>query len=257
MYLMYGDEADAEQGLRQKFFLYGGIFIEQSKAWAAHQRIEKLRKKAGFAAQDSLKFATNTRPGTVTAETHRDIKSAVIDLAQELGVIFCAYVFLHAIGRSQEQSDLIEFGANTVLGKFNQFLAERNEFGVAKLDRMGKNAFDYAKEKFQRGLIFANREVRLDHIISVGFCCDGASHLSSMADIVLGSFRYCVNEEDKDIAGKAMLPKLVPLLWQATAPDGNRYVRERGITLRPKDVQRREHQEEFDALIARLESYAA
>ena len=27
LYLMYGDEADAEEGRGQKFFLYGGIFI--------------------------------------------------------------------------------------------------------------------------------------------------------------------------------------------------------------------------------------
>ncbi len=59
MYLMYGDEADAEEGRGQKFFLYGAIFIEHSKAWTAHLRIEDLRKKAGFAAQDSLKFASS------------------------------------------------------------------------------------------------------------------------------------------------------------------------------------------------------
>src|SRR5262245_33281932 len=43
MYLMYGDEADAEEGRRQKFFLYGGIFIDHSKIWTAHEQIEQLR----------------------------------------------------------------------------------------------------------------------------------------------------------------------------------------------------------------------
>jgi hypothetical protein len=54
MYLMYGDEADAEEGRGQKFFLYRGIFIDQSKVWTAHERIEQLRKDGGFAAGDSL-----------------------------------------------------------------------------------------------------------------------------------------------------------------------------------------------------------
>ena len=34
-----------------------------------------------------------------------------------------------------------------------------------------------------------------------------------MAGIVLGSFRYCVNEFAKDEAGKAMFPGLVRLMW--------------------------------------------
>ena len=199
MFLMYGDEADAEEGRGQKFFLYGGIFIDQSKIWTAHERIEQLRKGAGFAAGDSLKFAAKTRPVRITAGTHRDIKREVIALAEELEVIFCAYVILHAIGRTQQKIDLVEYGANTVLARFNEFLTEKNDHGIAKLDRMGKNAFTYAREKFQRGLTFSpnSRHRRLDRIVSIGFTCDGASHLSSLADIVLGSFRYCVNELDR------------------------------------------------------------
>ena len=253
MYLMYGDEADAEEGRGQKFFLYGGIFIDHSKAPIAHSRIEDLRKKAGFGSQDSLKFASSTRPKAVNADAHREIKGTVIALAQELGVIFCAYIFLHAIGRAQEQIDLIGYGANTVLGRYNEFLTEKNEHGIAKLDRIN-NGFNFAKEKFQRGLVFSNRDRRLDRIISVGLTCDGASHLGSMADIVLGSFRYCVNEPEKDKAGKAMLPKLVPLMWTGTN-QGKQYVRERGLVLRPKKVNVAAHQEEYNQLLKRLQGY--
>jgi len=148
MYLMYGDEADAEEGRGQKFFLYGGIFIDHSQVWTAHEQIEQLRKGADFAAGDSLKFAGKTRPASVTADAHRDIKKAVIALAEELEVTFSAYVILHAIGRAQQKIDLVEYGANTVLARFNEFLTEENEHGIAKLDRMGKNAFAYARDKF-------------------------------------------------------------------------------------------------------------
>jgi hypothetical protein len=37
---------------------------------------------------------------------------------------------------------------------------------------------------------------------------DGTSHLCSVADILLGAFRYCVNEPDNEEAGKAMFPTL-------------------------------------------------
>jgi hypothetical protein len=86
------------------------------------------------------------------------------------------------------------------------------------------------------------------------FTCDGASHLSSMADILLGSFRYCVNEPERDIAGKAMLPALVPLMWTGTS-EGKQYVRERGLNLRPKKVNTPAHQEEYDKLMDRLQGY--
>lgn len=168
--------------------------------------------------------ARDVKPKTVTADAHREIKSAVIALAQELGVTFCAYIFLHAIGRSQDQVDLIEYGANTVLGRFNEFLTEKNEHGIAKLDRMGKNGFIYAKEKFQRGLTFSGRDRRLGRIISVGFTCDGASHLSPMADIVLGSFRYCVNEPEKDKAKSNAA--------QINAPDVDRHERRQAVCAR-------------------------
>jgi hypothetical protein len=75
-----------------------------------------------------------------------------------------------------------------------------------------------------------------------------------MADIVLGSFRYCVNESAKDEAGKAMFPGLVRLMWTG-ARDGKRYVRERGLTLRPEVVQSRRYQGEYEELLKRLQGY--
>lgn len=75
-----------------------------------------------------------------------------------------------------------------------------------------------------------------------------------MADILLGSFRYCVNEPERDIAGKAMLPALVPLMWTGTS-EGKQYVRERGLNLRPKKVNTPAHQEEYDKLMDRLQGY--
>jgi hypothetical protein len=48
----------------------------------------------------------------------------------------------------------------------------------------------------------------LERVIGFGSTTDGASHLASIADVLIGSFRYCVNEEERDIAGRAMFPDL-------------------------------------------------
>jgi len=67
--------------------------------------------------------------------------------------------------------------------------------GIAFLDRLPvKNACQYLKEKFQVGLeLDGGGTLRLENVVAYASTCDGASHLASMADILLGSFRYCVN----------------------------------------------------------------
>jgi len=67
---------------------------------------------------------------------------------------------------------------------------------------------------------------------------------------VLGSLRYCVNESDKDEAGKAMFPGLMRLMW-----NGTKYVRERGFTLRPEVVLSRRYRQEYNELVERLQGY--
>ena len=51
---------------------------------------------------------------------------------------FSAYVILHAIGRAQQKIDLVEYGANTVLARFNEFLTEENEHGTQSWIEWGR-----------------------------------------------------------------------------------------------------------------------
>jgi hypothetical protein len=53
---------------------------------------------------------------------------------------------------------------------------------------------------------------------------------------------------------RAMFPGLVRLMWKESR-GGKRYVRERGLTLRPQMVKSRRYQEEYDELLRRLQSY--
>jgi hypothetical protein len=257
MFMMFGDEADREQGRGQMFFVYGAIFAPTDNMKALHDEVEKARRAAGLADTDTLKFASRTRPKQMTFEAHRDLKKKVMTLARDVGSVrFCAYVMLHELARNQSHDDLVLWGANTVLGKFNMFLEEENSFGYALLDKIPvEHPYRYLKEKFQLGLTFANdKRVRLGRVVGLGHAVDGSSHLASVADILLGAFRYCVNEPDKEEAGKAMFPTLMSMMWKRER-GGKVYVNDCGLVFRPNKIKEAKHQAEYDALIQRLQGY--
>src|SRR5262245_26692274 len=219
--------------------------------------IEAARLAANFKATDSLKFADKTRPANTSKGTFRELKRRVTDLAAKHGVVFCAYAILHELAGNQPHKDLVEYGANTLLGKFNEFLGtDKDTFGLALFDRIPvDHPYRYLKEKFQVGLTFPDGKTqRLKRIVGLASTTDGASHLASVADILVGSFRYCVNEEDKDVAGQAMFPKLIELMWKRER-GAELYVRGVGLVLRPQVVNEERFRKEYDALLARLQGY--
>lgn len=256
MFLMFGDEADPEQGRGQKYFVYGAIFVPIDKLPALHAEIERLRSASGLTNTDSLKSASGTRPKGMTHEQHRELKSKLMTLARDVGnITFCAQATLHDLARNQEHDDLVLFGANTVLSRFNMFLEEGKSHGYAVLDKIPvKNPYRYLKEKFQIGLEFPNGQRRLDRVLGFAHAVDGSSHMCSVADVLLGAFRYCVNQPENEEAGKAMFPVLMSMMWKRER-GGKTYVNGCGIVFRPAEVKEPKHKAEYDALIERLQSY--
>jgi hypothetical protein len=258
LYLMLGDEADAEQSRGQKFFVYGAIFVPQESIKPLTDGVEAIRTAAKFEPTDSLKFANKTRPPKISKETFREVKAKVMDLAAQHGVVFCAYAILHAIAANRGHKDLVLFGANTLLGKFNEFLGtDQDTFGLVLFDRIPiDHPYAYLREKFQIGMTFLDGRPtsRLERIMGLATTADGASHLASIADILVGSWRYCVNEPEMDVAGKAIFPKLMDLMWKRTR-DGQLYVLDFGFVLRPQEVQVEKYKKDYNDLRARLQSY--
>jgi hypothetical protein len=256
MFLMFGDEADRDAVEGKKFFVYGAIFVPTNSIPALHAKVERLRAQAGMSSNESLKSATK-RPKSLTADLHRALKNDVMKAAKEIGnVRFCAQVTLHELARNQTHDDRVLWGANTILAKYNTFLREQKSYGFAILDRMPvKTPYDYLKEKFQIGMTFDDgTSARLDRILGLSHAADGTSHLCSVADILLGAFRYCVNEPDNEEAGKAMFPTLMEMMWKRTQ-NGMVYVNDCGLVFRPRDVQVPRLKAEYDALAERLQSY--
>jgi hypothetical protein len=257
MYLMFGDEADKEAAKDKKFFVYGAVFVPTNSISPLHAEVERLRVGAGMAASDSLKSGTNSKPKSMSAETHRQLKNDVMKAAREKGNIrFCAQVTLHELARNRDHDDRVEWGANTILGKFNTFLREQGSYGFAVMDRMPvKTPYEYLKEKFQVGMTFPDKpSMRLDRILGLSHGADGTSHLCSVCDILLGSFRYCVNEPDNEEAGKAMFPTLMEMMWKVKQ-GGTTQVREFGLYFRPLNVDAPKFKAEYDALETRLQGY--
>lgn len=258
MYLMLGDEADAEQSRGQKFFVYGAIFVPHERIKPISDSVEAARKAAKFEPTDSLKFTDMTRPQKISKETFREVKAKVMDLAAQHGIVFCAYAMLHAIAANQGHKKMVLFGANTLLGKFNEFLGtDQDTFGFVLFDRIPiDHPYPYLREKFQTGMTFSDGRppTRLARIMGLASTTDGASHLTSVADILVGSWRYCVNEPEMDVAGKAMFPKLMDLMWKRTR-NGELYVRDFGFVLRPQEVQVEKYKKDYNDLRARLQGY--
>jgi hypothetical protein len=257
MYLMFGDEADHAQPSKKKFFVYGAIFVPINSVKALHTEVELARVKAGLAKTDSLKSASSARPKTVSIEAYRDLKNGVMTKARDVGnVKFCAQVVLHDLASNQSHNDLVLWGANTILGKFNQFLWETKTFGYAILDRLPvPDPYSFLREKFQLGMTFPDKSSkRLGHILGFAHAVDGSSHLCSVADVLLGAFRYCVNEPDNEEAAKAIYPTLVSMMWNYER-DGKAVFDDRGLVFRPQGIKAPQYQADYDALSARLHGY--
>ena len=78
----------------------------------------------------------------------------------------------------------------------------------------------------------------------------------SAIDIVLGSFRYCVNERLRSTAPREMLPVVVSMMWHRRAGD-TLYLRDRGLIFRPKMVQVPEYQRAYEELVQHLHGLLA
>jgi hypothetical protein len=218
-----------------------------------HDGIAEIRKKAGYGPEDELKFQTAARPKHVSIEQCTQAKNAVVDLCIHLGCRFIAYVVLHAIAKGQGVETVISWGATTVIGKFNFFLTTQRSKGVVVVDRLPQaSEYGLLTQRFTHGLTFPDDKsktpVLLDRIVLFASSCSNASHASTAMDIVLGSFRYCINQPKNVDAARTMMLNLSKLIWCEREGE-HLYAFERGLVFRPKVVKIADYAKEYDALV--------
>lgn len=251
-YLLFTDETNLQPDAKAKFFIYGGVFFPAEQLASIHLEVESIRTRYGFRPGDELKFDTRSRPTHVDIDSHREAKKDIIAASQKHGVSFTAQLVHHNVARTQKQADLVSWGADCVFEAFQRFLEEVDAYGLVAVDRLPmKSDYRYLVEKFQQGLNYGKAHKHLDRICAFTSTCVGASHVSSVIDVVLGSFRFCVNERDNTKAPREMFPEVVRLMWNKEV-DGKMKVLGRGLILRPIEVKAPLIKKEYDQLLDHL-----
>ncbi|MBN2098990.1 MAG: hypothetical protein JW753_05275 [Dehalococcoidia bacterium] len=255
MYLLLTDETNTEPKPKAKFFAYGGLVVDLAVLPEMDRRIDGIRQNRGYRRGDALKFDTNTRSGHVHVEDATAAKNDVIEVCISLGCKFIVYVVLHEIAKHRTSAELIAWGANCVIGKFNYFLQVENSYGIVAVDRLPSGSeYSFLSDKFSFGLTFPDEDaVVLDRIKLFTSTCANASHASSAMDISLGAFRYCINQPLNVPAAKTMMANTCRMLW-AERQGNTLYPSELGLVLRPKDVKLDKYKAEYKALIDHINS---
>lgn len=255
MHLLFLDETNKEPTERIRFFLYGGLFIPADKVGTIHSEIEGARIRYGYAPLDRVKFDTNVRPKTVSQENCTKLKQEIIELCYRNGCKFSVLVLHHKIASKQNPEAKFLWSSAGIIGHFNYFLSkEVNDYGLVLVDRLPiKSPENHLEDIFTHGLDIDGKRQKLDRIAGLGSVSIGASHLSSAIDVILGTFRFCVNNLSEDPKIKSMLCSVARMLWHKEI-NGVKYVRERGLLIRPKEIKVQSYKNDYDDLVMKMES---
>jgi len=237
MYALLLDETNKERTETSRFFLYGGVFFHLDTASALHREMKTIRERAGFKETDLFKFQTHSRPKSVSKDKFNQAKEKVLSLCEKHKVLFIAYMVSHNVAYSQSLQKKIEWASKEIIYQFNEYLARHKEKGIVIFDNLPfKGGVKYLRELFCKGITTAttrNNPQIPKNIVGYSISTIGASHLNSIMDIILGSFRYCVNANRINNIVKKLLPKVRNLMYGIEDRNGNKYVREFGLLLRP------------------------
>jgi hypothetical protein len=255
MQILLTDETNTQPTSDAKFFVYGGIMFSIESLSKLHTAIDNIRKKAGYRPHDELKFDTRSRPAHVTKENATEAKRNIVELCIKLDCKFIAHIILHDIIRNQDLDQQVQWAADYVIGRFNRYLTEIGDEGICIIDNLPtQSQFRYLSDKFASGLKLANgKTVLLDRIKLFSSTCINASHASSAMDIVLGSFRYCINNPKNPEAARGMMRNVAKLMWHKKVGEtihfGNRGLISRP---KPKDIINSQYKGEYDQLYDHL-----
>jgi hypothetical protein len=253
MYLLATDETNTQASKNVKFFIYGGLFIPFDKFLEIDLEIGKIRTAAGYKSHDLFKFDTNLRPNYVSIENFTEAKRKTVDLCLKTGCQFSALAILHKIINRQNPDTMYLWAADHVLDAFNRYLIEKKDYGFCLVDTLPVDSqWHYLREKFVTGLHKkGDTIVPLERIRLYGSTCANSSHINSAIDIVLGTFRYCVNNPKNLEIAKVMMANVIRMMWH-TRNGENIYLANKGLILRPHEIKVEAYKKEYADLVAHI-----
>ena len=240
MYTMFTDETNTQPSGDVKFFVYGGLIVPNHNMTCLHKKIEELRNRAGYESTDILKYHSRSKPIKASQDVFNNLKNEVINECIKAECKFVAIYILHNIIVNQKDEQRISWGANCIIKSFNEFLKNPtpNDYGIVIADRSQKS-FNIFTDKFQNGLYYSNgNKYYPDRIIGYYISRSGSSHLVSATDIVIGSFRYCINNPANPDAAREQYKNIKAMQYS--------------ITEHPFEIKKQAYQNEYDNLKNRL-----
>ena len=252
MYLILTDETNTTTD-HSTFFLIGGIAVPAAAAGELHLAVEDIRRRYGYELGDSFKYSRADKPAQIDNEAFNSAKSDAFDLFDKYRIKIFLYACHHLIADNRTAEEKFQWGNNALLWLAQKFLHENNEYAWVVQDRhpVG-NEYDYYKTRFRDSARQATGVThKLRNIVGFGSTCDGASHLASLSDIALGSYRFCINHQDKDIVNGLLMPRLLAATWGFPNP------RDKGFGIFPNTVFKKECIPDYQNLRAHVDAYCA
>jgi hypothetical protein len=245
LYWLHTDEtnADRKQG---RFFIYGGLVATADQMANAHEMVCDIRGRYGFRPSDSLKFHTRSRPADVSHEDWTSAKSDAISGAANLGMKMIVTVVHHDIAAKKSDETRAVWALENLAHHFgHRFLSKHGSFGAICIDRLPESySYPQLERMFRSELEINGSPREIPGVIHYSVTTEGASHINSLVDICLGSFRFCANavfedSERKETIACEMFPTLSQLIWaDETGPDGTTRFVGNGIKYFPVDLQK-------------------
>lgn len=256
MFIFVGDESNVTQSKHARFFIYGGLIIAADRCLEVTNKIADIRNRYRFTVEDECKFDTRSKPAHLSNAEFSQVKNEVLEVCRESEVRFMAYAVHHSIASTQKQkTDVWLWALNTLLCQFDLFLQREQSHGICLVDRF-ENDLSLLKRIHQQGVDPQFSGGRLPHRLGNIWCYGtiniGTTHIASMVDVVLGAFRYCVNEMVRKKVLLTLYRKVRPLMLCEPGNPSN--VKEWGLFLRPKEVKAPAYKQDYDTLLRHLES---
>jgi Protein of unknown function (DUF3800) len=248
LHLLYCDESNLEER-NGDFFVYGGLVVDADAALSLTHAIEKIRRDAGIPSDVVLKF--KPCPDQLNHQQFSALKQAVIEAAIAHGCIFFASMILHDIATSAD--DARRNSINTICYHFDRYLNRQRGHGLVLIDRFNDGQIDaHLREKFSAGLTWvdSSEQTRLERIVGYHYSAIGQSHIPSIIDIVLGSFRHAINAHTRKVEGALksaakLLSLLAPLFFRER---GDAKVSELSLMFSPKTIDSNKFRAMYEAL---------
>ncbi|MBT7915345.1 hypothetical protein HN588_15720 [Candidatus Bathyarchaeota archaeon] len=261
-YLILTDEANLQHTRKAAFFVCGGAFFPADCIGTICQGVERIREAAGYLPGEPFKSASSSKPDRIPMDTFTQAKNDVFELAREMGVRFIAYCVPHEIARNRTDEERFYWGMHATVTHFHRFIELRGveTSGIVVCDQLP------FPDKFSLLGEFNHHSGRtvdgqtphrpLTQLYMFATTPINGSHAASVSDILLGGFRYCVNEPNRTQAAAAIFPKLFPLIWGSECADG-RAILESGLIIRPKHIGKPKFRALIDSLVYDLEQLAS